>query len=162
MLFLRQHAGQRLEFLVEGWQVNTAMKDYEKKNWWKTAIGNIDRSKARDTGMAMVLLCLIAWIFTKTSSWVLAAMVLLIINMTVPMIFRPLGVLWFGISRLLGNVVSRILLSLVFYLLVTPVGLARRAMGYDTLKLKQWKQSRQSVFVKRNHCYKAADVEQPF
>ncbi len=138
------------------------MKDNIKKSRWKAASASIDRSQARDTGMAMVLLCLITWAFTATSGWVVAAMVLLIINMTVPMIFKPLSVLWFGLSKLLGGVVSRVLLSLVFYLLVTPVGLVRRVMGHDTLKLKEWKQGHQSVFVERNHCYKATDVEQPF
>lgn len=112
--------------------------------------------------MAMVLICLIAWAFTSASCWVVTAMVVLVVNMTVPMVFKPLGYLWFGLSTLLGSVVSRVLLSLVFFLLVTPVGLVRRAMGRDVLSLRAWKQGRDSVFKCRDQVFTPEDIEQPF
>jgi len=53
-----------------------------------------------------------------------------------PGILRPLNVLWFRFGLLLHKVVSPIVLGLIFYVAVTPVGLTMRAFGKDPLKLK--------------------------
>lgn len=47
----------------------------------------------------------------------------------------PLYWFWMGIAFVLGNVMSRVLLVLFFYLLVTPVGLLGRLLGRDVLQL---------------------------
>jgi multisubunit Na+/H+ antiporter MnhG subunit len=71
-------------------------------------------------------------------------------------------VLWFGLSHLLGAVVSRIILTLLFFLLVTPVGLVRRWVGADSLQLKKWKKDRGSVFVVREGTILPKDLENPY
>lgn len=123
---------------------------------------SISRTQCRDTGMAMTLICLIVAIITRNPVWTYAATAVLVVNMTVPVVFRPVGYLWFGLSGLLGAVVSKILLTVLFFALVTPVGLLRRMLGKDTLRLRQWKDGGGSVFVSRDHAYTAQDVEQPF
>ncbi len=45
--------------------------------------------------------------------------------------------LWMGIAFVMGNIVSRILLGLIYYLLFTPLGLVRRLMGADKLALRR-------------------------
>lgn len=56
---------------------------------------------------------------------------------------RPRGLilalyrLWMGLAVILGAVVSRIILTVVFYLVITPIGLIRRLTGWDGLKLKK-------------------------
>jgi multisubunit Na+/H+ antiporter MnhG subunit len=123
---------------------------------------SISRTQCRDTGMAMTLIALIVAVATREPVWMYAAIAVLVVNMTVPVAFKPLGYLWFGLSGLMGAVVSRILLTVLFFVLVTPVGLWRRAMGKDTLRLRQWKKGKGSVFVVRDHTYVPQDVEQPF
>jgi hypothetical protein len=44
--------------------------------------------------------------------------------------------LWMGVAFVMGNIVGRILLGLVFYLVVTPIGLVRRQCS-DRLSLKR-------------------------
>ncbi|MGE4291419.1 MAG: hypothetical protein AB7E32_04325 [Desulfovibrio sp.] len=122
----------------------------------------ISRTQCRDTGMAMTLICLIGAVISKQPIWIYAAMAILVVNMTVPEVMKPLGYLWFGLSGLLGAVVSKVLLTVLFFVLVTPVGLLRRILGKDTLRLRQWKDGGGSVFVVRDHGYVAQDVEQPF
>lgn len=92
------------------------------------------RDRSRDTGLALVLLLLIAQLATGRQGLTTAAVVALVVAMTVPLVFRPLSVVWFGFSHLLGAVMSRALLSAVFYLIVTPVGVVRRLLGHDTLR----------------------------
>jgi len=123
---------------------------------------NITKDQSRDTGMAMVLLLLIVFIFTKRSGYVGAAMLVHIVNMTVPGVFRPVAVVWLGLSHLLGKVVSTIVLGGIFLLVVTPVALMRKWMGKDSLRLRAFKAGEESVMVQRNHTFTAADIEKPF
>lgn len=46
---------------------------------------------------------------------------------------RPLYRGWMSLAIVMGQVVSRLLLSLVFYLVVTPVGLVMRLAGKDPM-----------------------------
>ena len=78
------------------------------------------RDRSRDTGLALVLLLLIAHLTTKRDGFTTAALVVLVTAMTVPLLFRPLSVVWFGFSHLLGSVMSKVLLAAVFFLVVTP------------------------------------------
>jgi len=122
----------------------------------------ITRHQAKDTGMAMVLICLLLGLIGDKSLFIGLAVGLLLINMIRPSIYRPLARLWIGFSSLLGTVVSKILLSILFFVLVTPVGLVRRTLGADSLQLKKWKKSHASVFKERNHVYRADDIKNPF
>lgn len=121
----------------------------------------IGKKEASDTGMALVLICLIAFLFTGTRQWVLAGTGLLLLNMIWPMAFKYPAKAWLGLSHLLGTVMSKVILSLLFGVLVTPVGLFRRLIGRDSMQLKSWKGS-DSAFVVRDHQYTAEDIEHPF
>ena len=54
-----------------------------------------------------------------------------------PKILRPLNFAWFKLGELMGRVVSPIVLGVIFYLLITPVGLIGRLAGRDELKIKR-------------------------
>jgi hypothetical protein len=118
--------------------------------------------QAKDTGMAMVLICLLLGYWGKFPQFLPVSLVLLIITMAWPNAFRPLAGLWFGFSHLLGNVVSRVILTILFYVVVTPIGLIRRCMGADALQLKKWKQGRDSVFVVRDGPVQGKDMANPY
>jgi len=120
------------------------------------------KDQARDTGMALVLICLIAAYWGHHPRFLPLAMVILILTMAAPQIFRPLAVFWFGLSHIMGNVVSKVVLSLVFFLVVTPIGLMRRWAGKDSLQLRQWKKDQGSVFVTREGVIQAEDLENPY
>jgi hypothetical protein len=122
----------------------------------------ITKDQSRDTGMAMVLLLLIVFVARKREGYLIGAMVLHVVNMTVPGIFRPVAVLWLGLSDLLGAVVSKILLSIVFFVIVTPIGILRRLAGKDSLKLRAFKASKDSVMLGRNHTFIDRDLEKPY
>jgi hypothetical protein len=122
----------------------------------------ITKEQSKDTGMAMVLLLLLASAAFKRQALITAAMIALIVDMTVPRLYRPVAVLWLGLSHLLGTVVSKILLTLVFFGVVTPIGLARKLLGIDSLKLKDFKSGENSVMVIRNHIFTGKDIEKPY
>ena len=118
--------------------------------------------QAKDTGMAMVLICLLLGYFGKFPKFLGVSIVLLLITMAWPKVFKPLAGLWFGLSHVMGQVVSKIVLTLIFFGVVTPVGLIRRLTGADSLQLKKWKQGTDSVFVERQGAIPDKDLLNPY
>ena len=118
--------------------------------------------KCKDSGLALVLIFLICHQIWKLPSLVLLAIIFLIVTMTYPLIFQPFARLWFGLSTALGTVVSKLLLSVMFYGLVLPVGLVRRLIGKDSMQLNSWKNGTESVFRVREHHFEPKDLEHPY
>jgi hypothetical protein len=129
------------------------------KNIFSTAIS---KNQARDTGMAIVLLLLLVAVFSLQFIYVKIAIIALIVTMTIPLVYKYIAVIWFGLSHLMGTFVSKILLSLVFFLVLTPVGLIRRLLGYDSLKLKEFKKGTESVMQVRDITFTINDIDKPF
>lgn len=123
---------------------------------------SISKKDASDTGMAMTLICLLLGVYTKNNTFYIAAIPALVITMAFPMFYYPFAMVWLSLTNLLGAVVSRILLSIVYILILLPVGLIRRATGKDSLNLKGFKKATSSVMVVRDHEFTANDIKNPF
>lgn len=123
---------------------------------------DISPKQNSDTGMAMTLILLLIGFFTGSMLFYKLAIPVLLINMIWPTFFYPVAILWFGLSHLLGTVMSFIILSVVFTVLVIPVGLFRQMLGKDSLQLRNFKENRDSVFEMRDHTYTAKDLEEPY
>jgi hypothetical protein len=115
-----------------------------------------------DSGLALIVILLIGYIFLKWKILIPLTLVVTIILMIYPEILYPFTILWLNFSDLLGKITSRILLSFIFFIMVFPVALIQKMMGKDLLKLKQFKKDNSSVFMERNHKFTAADLENPF
>ena len=120
------------------------------------------RDRSRDTGLALVLLLLLAHAATRRDGFATAAIAVLVVVMTAPLLFRPASVVWFGFSHVLGTVMSKVLLALVFYAVVTPIGLVRRLQGHDSLRLRAFKAGNASVMQPRVHLFVPGDLEKPY
>jgi hypothetical protein len=112
--------------------------------------------------MALVLVFLLLFAFRKREALVFVAMVLLALDMIVPQVYKSVAVVWLGLSELLGAISSKVLLSIAFFILVVPIGLLRRLLGKDSLKLKAFKQDQGSVMSERNHKFVDEDIVRPF
>lgn len=122
---------------------------------------NRSEQQAKDTGLAFVLICLIVFLLTHQLVWIHAAIFFLLICMICPALYRPAARVWFQFSRIIGGVVSKVLLSIVFYTVLTPIGVLRRMIGADAMNLNKWGQS-ESAFTERNVTFSAADLEKPY
>ncbi len=112
--------------------------------------------------MALVLLMLILQVTLDRDGFVVAALVLQVATMTAPRVFRPVAVVWLDLSHRLGGVMSWVLLAVVFYGLVTPVGLLRRLLGKDPLRLRRFGRGNASALATRDHTFTARDIEKPY
>jgi hypothetical protein len=118
--------------------------------------------RARDTGMAAVLVLILVAFFTRRQQWLLAATGTLVLTMVWPGAFGPLSRLWFGLSRLLGTVVSKVVLTVLFLSVVLPMGTLRRLAGADPMRVNSWHRDRRSVLSRRDRRFTAEDLEKPF
>ncbi|MEW6387391.1 MAG: hypothetical protein AB1491_07740 [Thermodesulfobacteriota bacterium] len=118
--------------------------------------------QCRDTGLALVLICLLVAYFGQRPQLIPWALILLILAMVWPSIFRPLAGPWFGLSHLLGGVASKVILTVLFFGLVLPIGWVRRRLGADPLQLQQWKKATGSVFHVRQGPVQPEDLEKPY
>jgi hypothetical protein len=124
--------------------------------------GLITVAQAKDTGMAMVLIFLLVAIFFNNRLSLFASLFLLIVDMVWPGLFKPIARVWIGLSHLLGTVMSKIILTIVFFFILTPVGVIRKWLGADAMQLKKWKKDTSSVFTDRHKMYQPKDIEKPY
>tara|TARA_Y100000739_G_C20351946_1_gene348178 strand:+ start:119 stop:532 length:414 start_codon:yes stop_codon:yes gene_type:complete len=54
-----------------------------------------------------------------------------------PVLLRPIYISWMIFSIVLGWFMTRLILSLIFYLVITPIGLILKIIGKDLLELKK-------------------------
>ena len=66
----------------------------------------------------------------------LISLVFLILGIINSRILTPLYVLWIKFGIFLGKIVSPLIIGLIFFIIVTPIGFIMRAMGKDLLNLK--------------------------
>lgn len=57
-------------------------------------------------------------------------------GLALPPLIRPVYVVMMAITLPIGLVVSTVLLAAVYYLVVTPIGLLARLLGYDAMRRK--------------------------
>lgn len=128
---------------------------------------DIDNQKVKhrqntETGILIAISLCILGLYTEKAYWIYAAIGVLIIVLIAPVLFKPFAVLWFGLSKFLGIISSGLLLTLLFYVIISPVGLIRRAIGKDSLRIRQFKKNRTSAYITRNYQFKPFDLKFPF
>ena len=64
-------------------------------------------------------------------------------------LLTPLNKLWFKFGILLGSIVSPIIMGIVYFLVVTPIGVFMRLLGKDLLKTSKIKQA-STYWIKRD------------
>lgn len=66
----------------------------------------------------------------------LLSALLLAVTLVRPAVLHPLNRLWTNFGLLLGRLVSPVVIALLFYLVVTPIGFLMRRLGKDPLRMR--------------------------
>ena len=62
--------------------------------------------------------------------------IFLVLGLLNSKILAPLNKLWFKFGILLGKVIAPLIMGIIFFLVVTPIGYLMRLLGKDLLNLK--------------------------
>ena len=76
------------------------------------------------------------------------SLIFLVLGLVNSKILTPLNRIWFKFGILLGRVISPLIMGLIFFFVVTPIGLLMRLFGKDVLNLKY--NSNKSYWIEKN------------
>ena len=67
---------------------------------------------------------------------VITSLIFLVSGLLNSKFLTPLNKLWFRFGIFLGKIISPVIMGIIFFLVVTPIGLFMKILGNDLLKLK--------------------------
>ena len=73
----------------------------------------------------------------------------IILGFIFPSVLRPIYKIWMLLAFFIGGIVSRVILTVLFYVVLTPTGLVLRLFGKDILNEK-FDKRRESYWVKKD------------
>lgn len=111
------------------------------------------------TMLCIFAYALLPWLYDIQRVWppAIIAAVLVLLALAIPCALKPVYAGWMKFATALGWLNSRIILALVYFLVVTPMGLVARLIGYKPM---QQQQQADSYYMQPKST--AIDMEKPF
>jgi hypothetical protein len=133
-------------------------------------IRNIKESKKdlRKFGLTVgiVLLAIAALLYWKGkenyTAFEIIGGFLVVVSILFPIILRPLNKIWMTLAILMGWIMTRVILIVIFFIVLTPLGLIARLIGKDFLDLKIDKEKNSYWEVRDKKGEAAVDYERQF
>ena len=70
------------------------------------------------------------------------SIIFFLLGITNSKLLNPLNKIWFNFGMLLGKMISPLVMGIIFFLVVTPIGVIMRVFGKDILSLKYNKKNK--------------------
>jgi hypothetical protein len=111
------------------------------------------------TILVIVVGFLIVYVISKWQGWLGIALFFGILSLLSDYLAKKIDFLWMKLSWLLGLIVPNILLSIIFFVFLTPIALLSRIGNKDPLSLKH---TRTSLFKEYHKDFNKASFEKPW
>jgi hypothetical protein len=112
--------------------------------------------KSLETILVLVAaLIIFFWVFNK-KIFLLVALLLILIATSSDSLNNKVTWAWLKFSELLGKVMSKVILSVVYFVVLLPIAFLYKLTGKDPLLLKK---RTGSYYFERNHQYSKKDIE---
>ncbi len=88
-------------------------------------------------GVVLILIALLLWYLGKTSFIyfsITGGLFIILAFISIP-ILRPFHKLWMMLALLMGFVMSRVILTILYYIVLTPIGLLAKIVGKKFMPL---------------------------
>ena len=114
-------------------------------------------------GLAFGVLSAFLWWRNRPSFPVFAGISagLLLTSILLPRVLGPVEFVWMKIAHVMGAIMTRVLLVLTYFLLITPIGLLMRLFGKDSLQVRA-APTRQSFWIEVESDGPCARPEKPY
>ncbi len=115
-------------------------------------------------GVFAALGLLALWRGKPVYPWLLTpGLALVVLGAVLPRTLKYVYIAWMTLALILGFIVSHVILTVFFFLVITPIGLVARLAGKDFLRLKLDRQAK-SYWIprERKESKTAADYERQF
>ena len=106
-------------------------------------------------GGVLLAIGLVVFYFEKPSAIYFAIIggLLILSGALFPKILKPLNKIWMSLAIILGFIMSRVILTILFYLVLTPIAILAKIVGKKFLVLK-YDKSANSYWEKRTNIHK--------
>ncbi|MCF6268620.1 MAG: SxtJ family membrane protein [Melioribacteraceae bacterium] len=114
-------------------------------------------------GGILILIGAFLFVFAKSLAPIFLGVggLLVVLAFIIPKLLLPLQKVWMALAVVLGFVMTRVILSILFYLIITPINFISRVFGKDFLDLKIEKEKK-SYWNLRDEKYKKSSTEKQF
>ena len=75
----------------------------------------------------------------------ISGFLLCVLGIAIPVVLKPIYWIWMILAAILGWLMTRVILSLLFYVVITPIGVLSRLFGNQFLELS-WDKSKDSYW----------------
>ena len=92
-------------------------------------------------GIAFLAVGVLLWWRAHVAASVVVAslgLLLLLGGVLIPARLGPVHALWMGFALALSRVTTPVLMAIVYFIVITPIGLLRRAMGKSPIHARAW------------------------
>ncbi len=111
---------------------------------------------------AVLVICtgllVLYWIFDN-SHFLVAATSIGIAGVLSPFLAGIIAKAWYKLAELLGRINGFILLTILFYLFLTPLAWLSKLFKKDELQLKRKTKAEDSYYIERNHTFTKKDLK---
>jgi polyferredoxin len=119
------------------------------------------REKTIETMLVITVGMLVLYYFFREKSWanylLYTSLAMGLIGVFSNFLSEKVAWVWGKIAHIMGTFNSYVLLSIIFFVFLTPVAFLFKLTRKDSLKLKAQKNG--TVYEERNHLYVAKDLE---
>ena len=101
-------------------------------------------------GIVLLLIGIALFLFDKTSFIYIGGvgLILMIFGLVLPNVLKPINIIWMTLAIILGWFMSRVILIILFYVIITPIGFLLKIFRSDPLNRK-WDSSVSSYWEDR-------------
>jgi hypothetical protein len=115
----------------------------------KTGPGDLRKFGLVVGGVFGLIALVFWWRGGHYASFLVAAVPLIVLGLAWPKSLRSVYLGWMGLALVLGLIVSTVLLTIFYYLVLTPMGLAARLWGRDFMD-RRWQKDQKSYWKLRD------------
>ena len=137
---------------------------------FKEEIKNIKEDKTTvrkfgfTVGTVLLLVGIVLYLIGKSSTVVFGAIgvLLILFGLILPNILKPLNKIWMTLAVILGWFMSRVILFILYFVIITPIGIFLKLIGKDFLRLKIDKSSKSYWETREKKIAEQIDYERQF
>lgn len=115
-----------------------------------------NKAKALETLLVLVGALIVVYWAAPKKIYLLIALIFILIGVASPYLSGKISWAWLKFAELIGSVMSKVILSIVYFVLLVPIALIYRLTQKNPLLLKRQKQS---YYIERNKQYSPKDIE---
>lgn len=115
-------------------------------------------------GIVLLIITALLFYFGRANYyiWGIISGIFLLAALFTPALLKPFNKIWMGLSIILGFITSRIILTILFYLVITPIAFIFKLTDKDPLDLKFNKEAGSYWIKRENTSLSKIDFERQF